>query len=224
MSRLLNIYEAFLEKVPQQSRSRSVVEAILGAASERLMREGDEERVTVQAVAERAGVGIGSLYDYFGDRGNLLAAIAAKVTEDNRHAFEALLASTAELSIEEGVGRVVDFCIARFATRKRGPRAILKIAHAVGMMPTVAASTDVAAEALARTMKARNDIRVPDVDLAAWTATHAMMGVFHTLIWEDDHPPIPAIRAELVTMISGYLAGEAARDAASSSAAAESVA
>ena len=98
MSRLLNIYEAFLKKVPQQSRSRSVVEAILGAASERLVVEGDEERVTVHAVAERAGVGIASLYDYFGDRGNLLAAIAAKVTEDNRHAFEAMLASTADLS------------------------------------------------------------------------------------------------------------------------------
>lgn len=178
------------------------------------MREGDEERITVHAVAERAGVGIASLYDYFGDRGNLLAAIAAKVTEDNRHAFEAMLASTAELSIEEGVGRVVDFCIARFATSKRGPRAILKIAHAVGMMETVAASTDVAAEALARTMKARKDIRVPDIDVAAWTTTHAMIGVFHALIWEDNHPPLPAIRAELVTMISGYLSRDTGGDAA----------
>ena len=76
------------------------------------------------------------------------------------------------------------------------------------MMPTVAASTDVAAEALARTMRARSDIRVPDIDLAAWTVTHATIGVFHTLIWEEDPPPMSAVRTELVAMISGYLSGD----------------
>ncbi|MCW5837818.1 MAG: helix-turn-helix transcriptional regulator, partial [Labilithrix sp.] len=76
MSRISSLYDAYLRKAPRQSRSRSVVEAILGAASERLSRGGEEEDVTLQEVADRAGVGIGSLYDYFRDRRSILSALA----------------------------------------------------------------------------------------------------------------------------------------------------
>ncbi len=208
MSRIASLYEAYLRRAPRQSRSRSVVEAILGAALEQLTREGQEERVIVQGVADRAGVAMSSLYDYFGNRRNLLAAVAAKVTEDNRHAFESLLEKTAHLSREEGVTRIVEFCLTRFTSDKRGPRAVLKVAHAVGLMPTIAQSTDVAAESLARTLRKRNDIHVADVDLAAWTMTHAMMGVAHTLIWQDaPRWSNDLLRAELVGLFTDYLAG-----------------
>lgn len=208
MSRISVLYEAHLRKAPRQSRSRSVVEAILVAAAEQLTREGHEDRIMVQGVADRAGVAISSLYDYFGDRRNLLAAVAAKITEDNRHAFEAVLETIAKLPREEGVRRIVDFCFTRFTADKRGPRAVLKIAHAVGLMPTIAQSTDVAAESLANALRKRDDVHVADVDLAAWIMTHTMMGVAHTLIWQDEPKwPSDAMRAELASLFSGYLAG-----------------
>lgn len=208
MTTISSLYDAFLRKAPRHSRARTIVEALLAAASEQLSREGSEDRVVVQGVADRAGVGIGSLYDYFGDRRNLLAAVAAKVTEDNRRAFQAVLEKTASDSREAGVRRIVDFCFTRFTSDKRGPRAILKIAHAAGLMPTIAQSTDVAAEALAEAFRRRDDIHVTDVDVAAWTMTHTMMGVAHTLIWQD----VPrwsndVLRAEMATLFSRYLAG-----------------
>jgi AcrR family transcriptional regulator len=90
MTTIASLYEAFLRKAPRHSRARTIVEALLSAAMEQLSREGSEDRVAVQGVADREGVGIGSLDDYFGDRRNLLAAVAAKVTEDNRRAFQAI--------------------------------------------------------------------------------------------------------------------------------------
>ena len=210
MSRMSALYEAYLRKVPRQSRSRSVVEAIIEAASERLAHDGDNA-VTVQGVADRAGVGIGSLYDYFGDRGSLLAAIAAKITEDNRHAFDRELERTTDLDLEEAIGRIVDFCIARFTSSKRGTRAVLKIAYAIGFMPTLAASTNLGVASLARMMRQRDDVTVADPELAAWTVTHAMMGIAHTLIWQDRGPPPDALRDELITVFSRYLGGERAQ-------------
>jgi AcrR family transcriptional regulator len=208
-NRIASLYEAFLRKAPRHARSRAMVEAMLTAALEHLTREGSEDRVVIQGVADRAGVGIGSLYDYFGDRRSLMAAVAAKVTEDNRAAFEAVLARTASDSRAEGVARIVEFWLGRFTADKRGPRAVLRIAHAIGLMPTVAASTDVAAEALARALRLRTDINVPDVDVAAWVMTHTMMGVAHTLIWQDaPRCEVQAIRAELGALFSAYLAGE----------------
>ncbi len=85
---------------------------------------------------------------------------------------------------------------------------MLKVAHAVGLMPTIAQSTDVAAESLARALRKRDDIHVDDVDVAAWTMTHAMMGVAHTLIWQDEPRwSTVAVRDQLVRIFSDYLAG-----------------
>lgn len=53
-----------MKKEPQQARSRSTVNAILEAAARILARHGWAE-FTTNAVAEAAGVGIGSLYQYF---------------------------------------------------------------------------------------------------------------------------------------------------------------
>ena len=208
MTRISSLYDAYLRKAPRQSRSRSVVEAILGAATERLSRSGDEEELTLQEVANRAGVGIGSLYDYFSDRRSILAALAVKSTEDNLRAFEALLESAHELPLDESVGRVVDFCFETYTSNKLIPRAVLKIAHSIGLMPTLAQSQTVFAESLATSLRKRQDVGVQDIGLAAWTITQAMMGVIQTLVWQDEpkHSQVE-LRAELVALFGAHLRG-----------------
>jgi AcrR family transcriptional regulator len=206
MSRISALYDAYLRKAPRQSRSRSVVEAILSAASEKLSRSNDEAEVSLQEVANRAGVGVGSLYDYFRDRRSLFSALAAKVTEDNLRAFEELLVTTEKLPLNDGVRRIVDFAFATYASNKRVPRAILKIGHSIGLMPTLAQSQTVFAESLAATLRRRSDVTVANIDLAAWTVTQAMMGVIHTLIWQDDPKHTQAeLREELVTLFAKHL-------------------
>ena len=208
MTRISSLYDAYLRKAPRQSRSRSVVEAILGAATERLSRSGDEEELTLQEVANRAGVGIGSLYDYFSDRRSILAALAVKSTEDNLRAFEALLESAHEVPLDESVGRVVDFCFETYTGNKLAPRAVLKIAHSIGLMPTLAQSQTVFAESLATSLRKRQDIGVKDIDLAAWAITQAMMGVIQTLVWQDEptHSQVE-LRAELIALFGAHLRG-----------------
>ncbi|MEC9347539.1 MAG: TetR/AcrR family transcriptional regulator [Pseudomonadota bacterium] len=61
-------------KRPRQARSRATVEAILEAAA-RILEEGGAAACTTNAVAARAGVSIGSLYQYFPGRDALVAAL-----------------------------------------------------------------------------------------------------------------------------------------------------
>ena len=107
MSRIGTLYDSYLKKRPRQSRSRSVVEAVLVAAT-RALHKGEAEELTVQDVAESAGIGIGSLYDYFRDRESVMAAVAAKVTDDNLIAFEAMLEKTRQAPLREAVTVIVD--------------------------------------------------------------------------------------------------------------------
>lgn len=53
-----------LRKTPKQARSRNTVEVILEAAT-RILQEGGLAAFNTNAVAERAGIGVASLYDYF---------------------------------------------------------------------------------------------------------------------------------------------------------------
>ncbi len=58
-------------KQPQQARSTGLVAAILDAAVQVLAKEG-AQRFTTARVAERAGVSVGSLYQYFPNKAAIL--------------------------------------------------------------------------------------------------------------------------------------------------------
>jgi hypothetical protein len=73
-------------------------------------------------------------------------------------------------------------------------------------MPALAESQTVFAESLAAALRKRNDVRTDDIDLAAWTATQAVMGVMNTLVWRDD--PVYSqerVRPELVRLFADHL-------------------
>jgi len=61
-------------KPPQQSRSRVTVSTILDAAVRVMDREGPDAATTTR-IAEVAGVSVGTLYQYFGNRDSILDAL-----------------------------------------------------------------------------------------------------------------------------------------------------
>jgi AcrR family transcriptional regulator len=63
-----------LRKKPLQSRSKATVEAVLTAAA-RILEERGLAGFNTNAVAERAGVSIGSLYQYFPSKDAVLVAL-----------------------------------------------------------------------------------------------------------------------------------------------------
>jgi AcrR family transcriptional regulator len=75
---------------PSQARSRATWEAIVEAAAQILERHG-ADGFNTNAVAERAGVSIGTLYQYFPDKRAILLAAARRE-----------LGETAPLSLRQG--------------------------------------------------------------------------------------------------------------------------
>ncbi|HJP75240.1 MAG TPA: TetR/AcrR family transcriptional regulator [Pseudonocardiaceae bacterium] len=64
---------------PKQARSRELVERILTSAGELFAARG-YPNVTTNHIAERAGVSVGSLYQFFSDKEEILAALQDKWT------------------------------------------------------------------------------------------------------------------------------------------------
>jgi AcrR family transcriptional regulator len=77
-------------KTPVQSRSRERVERILDAAAH-VFAEVGYEATTTEAIAERAGASIGSLYQFFPNKQSLFDAVAKRHLEHASTLFDALL-------------------------------------------------------------------------------------------------------------------------------------
>jgi AcrR family transcriptional regulator len=75
-------------KTPRQDRARAKVEVVLEAAIQLLETVG-EAGFNTNAVAERAGVSIGTVYRYFPNKQAILAALAQR----ERQAFDAAVAA-----------------------------------------------------------------------------------------------------------------------------------
>src|SRR4051794_27018726 len=67
-------------KQARQTRARHTVDAIIEAAA-RILKKDGHAGYTTNAVAEVAGVSIGTLYQYFPDKDALMGSLIARETE-----------------------------------------------------------------------------------------------------------------------------------------------
>lgn len=81
-----------MRKVPQQQRSKELVERLLHATAECIRLQG-MDRFTTHQVAELAGVSVGSLYQYFDSREDLIEALLENVTSQLREGLKQLVLS-----------------------------------------------------------------------------------------------------------------------------------
>ncbi|PZA11724.1 TetR/AcrR family transcriptional regulator [Rhodopseudomonas palustris] len=113
-------------KSPRQARSAETVRAIVEAAA-RILEQGGLGAFTTNAVAERAGVSIGSLYQYFPGKEALIGALivretfqliedweAAAVTASGRDALAGLIAAAVAHQLRRpALARLIDLEEAR---------------------------------------------------------------------------------------------------------------
>ncbi len=98
-------------KAPQQSRSVVTVEAIYDATIQILLRSG-HDRLTTVHVSERAGVSVGTLYQYFPNKQALLLAVLERHLDRTARAVEDVCAANhfqpLEVMMDELVNRFID--------------------------------------------------------------------------------------------------------------------
>lgn len=79
--------ESGARRIPQQKRSRERWQSLVVSAGE-LFSEQGFDRVTTNAIAARAGVPIGTLYQFFPDKEAILEALVAQYSQEVERLFD----------------------------------------------------------------------------------------------------------------------------------------
>ncbi len=97
-----------LRTMPRQERSRQRVDLILDTAATLFVEIGYEP-TTTNAIAERAGISIGSLYRYFPDKDTVLRALIARYSREMQELYERIFTADAVyLPLPVFIDRILD--------------------------------------------------------------------------------------------------------------------
>lgn len=190
-------------KQPHQARSQATVEAIVEAAAHLIGCKG-LDGFNTNAVAERAGVSIGSLYQYFPNKDAIMAALIRRTQEERAVALGAVLAQP-HASLADLVRAVVSA-----VNRQHREQSLLAAAidHEEARLPVqgeIDGYLDGAGAAL-RAVFARYPAELVNVDPAR--AARTLPALVRSVVdsWANLDPPQPHIaEEEAVRAVCGYL-------------------
>ncbi|MDC0254854.1 TetR/AcrR family transcriptional regulator [Bacteriovoracales bacterium] len=94
-------------KYPSQSRSKVTVDSIIESAFEILIKFG-YEKSTTQRIAERAGVSVGTLYQYFPNKKSIFTELQRHYADKLYEHLEKLLEPCRELPIIDAISLFVE--------------------------------------------------------------------------------------------------------------------
>ncbi|MFJ7956847.1 TetR/AcrR family transcriptional regulator [Streptomyces sp. NPDC096319] len=108
-----------VRRQPQQARSRARVEAVLGAADRILSQEG-YEALTMRRIAEGAGVPVGSIYQFYPDKGAVVDALGRRYLEGFGTAIDELVERAVQGELTDLVDTMVDVYSELFRSQPGG--------------------------------------------------------------------------------------------------------
>jgi AcrR family transcriptional regulator len=194
---------------PRQSRSRVTVTVILDAAIRIFEKEG-ADAATTSRVADVAGVSVGTLYQYFGNRDAILAALQDREFERASAMLERVLTSAGGLSGRD-VARAV---VSELFRLYRAAPALHRVLAVEGLRVTPTERVlafDARAVGAIKAFLAfgGNGVRRENVDAAAFVVYQSVRAVMLAYFLErpagiDD----PALTEELADLVERYLVDE----------------
>lgn len=152
-------------KLPRQARARATVDAIVEATAQVLLEDG-YDRFTTARAAERAGVSVGSLYQYFPNKAALVAAVIDRCCKNFLAAFEEALAGKRRTALAECVDAIVDVTLVSHHLTPELHRIVLELAPRIGVENKAEEVSRMAAQAIEGVLARHREEIAPDIDIA----------------------------------------------------------
>jgi AcrR family transcriptional regulator len=192
-----------LRKTPRQDRSRATFEALLEATADILVRHG-YAKLTTNRIAERAGVNIASLYQYFPGKEAIVAELRRRHGAEQRAAVRKALLERRGEDLESTVRVLVSMGVAAHAGAPELHQVFTEELPALRVADVSAIDPAVFDDFRRFLRGAAAD--VPDTELALWmVATIAGAVIHRATVERPDDLRRGLITEELTTVLCRYL-------------------
>ncbi|MCB0390847.1 MAG: TetR/AcrR family transcriptional regulator [Bdellovibrionales bacterium] len=173
-------------KLPKQARSKSMVENILEATI-RILDTSAEPNVTTTSIASRAGISVGSLYQYFPNKHSIVAALIHWHSKDSIEKLIKVLNSQNPKTLEQVVNILVRYAVEYHLDRKFIYRYMNKFLISLNCEHHVAEARNRAVDIINQYCRDKEiAIHHQDRRQAIYLSTIAVMGLIdYTIIFDD---------------------------------------
>jgi AcrR family transcriptional regulator len=192
-------------KMPVQARAALTVEAISEATIQVLLSSG-ADRLTTTRVAERAGVSVGTLYQYYPNKQSLLFAILEQQLDRVSAAVEAACEQSCGKPLAEMVRYVVGQFVDAKMVRTDISTALYRISVYLGGPELVRRTEERSRKALEGMIKTAPDVAGKPEPFAIQMMYSAMAGATRNVL-EAGAPPVMVrkLREHLVLLCQCYV-------------------
>jgi AcrR family transcriptional regulator len=192
-------------KTPVQARSTASVSAILEATIQVLL-DGGKDRLTTTRVAARAGVSVGTLYQYFPNKSALLQAVLKRHFSEITNAIEAVCLEQRGKSLSQMAIALVTAFLAAKMKDVNTSLALYSVGGDVDAEKIVRQVGIRTSKAVAEMLETTHEQLTEDPRLVASMLQGTMAGVSRRLL-ESRSPEkeVETFRRELIVLACAYL-------------------
>lgn len=192
-------------KQPVQARSAATIEALHTAVIQVLTREG-LNRCTTTRIAERAGMSVGSVYQYYPNRDAMLAAVLERHLSGIAEAVETVCLENQGRPVADMAQALVEGYLAAKLRVPEESRALYAVAGERGGAEAAARVYKRMETAVTALLATAPDARFEDPSMTATIALHALTGPVRTILDGEASPAFEArLQEQLVRLLTAYL-------------------
>ncbi|MFZ0583924.1 MAG: TetR/AcrR family transcriptional regulator [Candidatus Acidiferrales bacterium] len=197
-------------KTPIQARSTVTVESICEATIQVLLSHG-LERLTTTRVAERAGVSVGTLYQYYPNKQSLLFAVIENHLNRVTARVEAACERACHQPLAEMIKEMVEAFVEAKLERPDISVALYRVAGDLGGPALVKRASQRSRKAVGAMLQTVTDIKFPPDKFAVDIMLSAMAGAMRSLLEAGPSPAtVRKSREQLVLLCQSYMAAATA--------------
>lgn len=173
-------------KIPRQARSRDTFNAIVDACSQ-VLAAGSYDALTTNSISERAGVSIGTLYEYFPNREAIVASLVANACDRLVNRMEAAIGEAARLPAFPGTRHLLAVGVATLGARENGFRVLLRDAPFVAQLPAFRSARETLTD-LCQKIRVGSEARLnlPKPELDTWLISQMLFAAMLEIAFQDD--------------------------------------
>lgn len=199
-----------MRKQPKQLRSKRAVERLVDATAQTITDRG-LAHMTTNHIAETAGVSVGTLYQYFDDKQDLVEALLMRISGELAEAVDATLAEVMGQDVRTVVRGLIEAALAAMEGEEGLYLELARNWHQLHSLTLLDALEEHMVEDCRRyILRHHDDVAIDNLPATLFVVINSTLFTIMRFL-SQENPPIS--REELIDTLSGMIAAYTAKPA-----------